>query len=287
MNLRMRKVLSLVLLVVFLSSTALLIRYHADTARGESAYDKAAELAAVPREDLPVQTEPTEPLPTEAPTETVPVTEPKVIKTQWVPADVEEDAYIEDLKQINLETLREVSPNVVAWIFIPNTPINYPVVQGEDNEFFLHHTWEGKKSALGSIFLEYTNSPDFKDFRTIVYGHNMKNGSMFNKLHRYTDKTYWEKYPHVYLVTDDGILRYEIYSCYRAAVESNTYALYLEESQEKQDFIQMTLEESQLKTDIIPVETDRILTLSTCIGHGDYRRVVHARLPMVEVEVTE
>ena len=274
---KMRKMLTILLAIVFVFSTALLIKHSMDTAEAEDSYQAAAEIASRPKvssdQNLPTEeTEPTEPE----------VTEPQ---TMWVVAPVEEDEHMKKLADINLEALRETNPDVIGWIYLPNTLINYPIVQGEDNQHYLDYAWDNKKSVTGAIFLESTNSPDFTDFRSIVYGHNMANSTMFGSLHRYSSEQYWEKYPYVYLVTDEGVLRYEIYSCYKAAIDSATYALDLEEAGQKAGFIKLTKDESELETDIMPAVTDRILTLSTSVGSSTHRRVVHGKLTMVEVEI--
>ena len=280
MNGKMRKILTILLAAVFLVSTALFIIRSMDNAKAEESYQSAEALAARPKE--PAKQEPV-PEETEPETPEVPgVTEPQ---TMWVPAPVEQDEHMKKLADINLDALREVNPDVVGWIYLPNTLINYPIVQGEDNQHYLEFTWDNQKHFAGSIFLESTNAPDFSDFRSIVYGHNMANSTMFGSLHRYIYKQNWEKYPYVYLVTDEGVLRYEIYSCYKAEVESATYVLDLEDDGMKAAFIKLTKDESELETDITPAVTDRILTLSTCVGNHSYRRVVHARLPMTEVEI--
>ena len=202
----------------------------------------------------------------------------------WVPAAVEEDEYMKNLAGTDLDALRAVNPDVVGWIFLPNSQVNYPIVQGEDNQYYLEHTWDNQKNSAGSIFLEASNSADLTDCRSILYGHNMANMSMFAILHNYASLYYVRTFPYVYLVTDEGVLRYEIYSSYKADVDSKTYALNLDRRIMK-SFIQMTLDESELDLGIIPADTDRILTLSTCTGNYDNRRVVHARLAMEEVEI--
>lgn len=289
MNEKMRRILTILLAAVFVTSTALLIAHSLDTEAADHSYQQAQQIAGLAGE--PASTEEpadeTEPPATEEPTEesvpTVPVeTEPR---TQWVPAPVEEDEYMKKLAGTDLQALREVNPDVVGWILLPNTKINYPIVQGEDNQYYLEHTWDNQNRMAGSIFMEATNAADFSDFRSILYGHNMADLSMFGSLHNYASTYYWQRFPYVYLVTDEGVLRYEIYSSYKAAVDGPTYALNIEGDALKSSFIQMTLDESELDTGITPAVTDRILTLSTCTGNYDYRRVVHAKLTMVEVEI--
>jgi len=276
---QLRKILTVGLAVVFVASTALFAVRSFHSAEAAASYREAEAIAAQPRETeqehtqpAPTEPEPTEPAPTEPPVE-------------WVVAPVEEDEHMQKLKEINLDALREKNPDVVGWIYAPNCRINYPIVQGEDNQYYLKHTWDNRKRVSGSIFMESTNSPDFSDFRTILYGHNMADDSMFGVLARYESKVSLSRYPYVYLVTDEGVLRYEIYSSYKANVESNTYALDLEDEAQRAAFIRLTKEEAVFDTGITPAVTDRILTLSTCAGSETTRRVVHARLPMIQKEV--
>ena len=281
---KLRKYLTVLLAAVFVVSTGLLISSKLDKEAAGDSYQQAQQIAGLSGETEAVEADTAEQtLPTVPETEPTapPETEPQTV---WVPATVDKDEYMEKLAQTDLNALREVNPDVVGWIFLPGSQANYPIAQGEDNQYYLDHTWDNKKNIAGSIFLEVTNSPDLADCRSILYGHNMGNMSMFAVLHYYANEYYVKTYPYVYLVTDEGVLRYEIYSTYRAAVDSKTYALNLDH-RHMPSFIQMTLDESDFDTGIVPADTDRILTLSTCTGDYETRRVVHARLVMEEVEV--
>lgn len=284
MSKKIRIILTVLLAVVFAVSTGLLISSNLDKKAAGDTYMQAQQIAGLSGETEAAETEATEQT-----QPTVPETEPTVPpetepQTVWVPAAVEPDAYMENLAKTDLNALREVNPHVVGWIFLPGSQVNYPIVQGEDNQYYLEHTWDGRKNIAGSIFLEATNSPDLTDSRSILYGHNMANMSMFAVLHYYANEYYVKTYPYVYLVTGEDVLRYEIYSTYQAAVDSKTYALELDH-RHMPSFIQMTLDEADFDTGIVPADTDRILTLSTCTGNSETRRVVHARLVMEEVEV--
>ena len=284
MNTKLRKIVTLLLALIFVISTGLLIRSVLDAAKSADSYESAEAIAQKPRETEAItqteaKTEPevTEPVPAESE-----ATEPIMV---WVPAPVEEDEYMKKLQDTNLDALREVNSDVVGWIFIPSCRINYPIVQGDDNQHYLDYTWDNRKSHAGAIFMESTNRSDFQDFRTIIYGHNMADSTMFGSLYRFENQPYWKNHPYVYLVTDEGVLRYEIYSSYRADVESGTYALNLNAKAYRLAFIRLTKEEAIFESSITPDVTDRLLTLSTCAGNATTRRVVHARLPMIQVEM--
>lgn len=274
MNKRTKRSILGLLAAVFAASSFLLLRQFGDNRGGSDSYDSAYAIASQPAQVR------------EADLETTAPSAPPV-KT-WIPVPVEEeDPVLEELASIDLSALREVNPDVVGWIRIPDTRIDYPLMQGTDNAYYLKHTWDEKKNSVGSIFLEYLCSPDLTDYNTIIYGHNMNNGSMFAGLRRYTTNTYWEAHPYVYLLTDLGVYRYDIFSAYKADVDSVTYDLQFPEEGHKEAFLKNALEKSRIETRIQPDLTDRILTLSTCSGAGyNTRWVVHGRLRMMETEVS-
>ena len=261
-----KKILRLGLLLVGLFSLCMVLRQQFVSMAGQQTYAQARDLARMPLE--------TELLPTQPPAE-----EPE---KRWVPVQAD-DEYVRMLQQTNLAALQEVNPDVLGWILIPDSQIDYPIVQGTDNQFYLQHTWDGKSSSVGSVFLEYCNQPDMTEFHTILYGHNRKDGSMFASLRKYAGEQYWRDHPYIYIVNSEGVFRYEVFSAYRAKVDSYTYGLGFTRQQDKENFIQMLLQNSQIDTGIQPEATDRILTLSSCSGMGySTRWVVNARLKMVE-----
>ena len=265
-----RSLLTILLVLVSLFSAARFLGQQRDNAIRNNTYTVALALATSEKKANS----------TEITKETLsPAAEP-----QWVPAESdEEDPYIRTLEEIDLAALREVNPDVVGWILIPDTVINYPLMQGGDNDYYLKRTWDEKKNAVGSIFLEYLNNPGLTDFNTIVYGHNMKNGSMFASIREYRNREYWENHPYVYILSDQGVYRYEIFSSYLAKVDSNTYALGFSGEESRAAFLNNAILDSVIQTDVEPEVTDRVLTLSTCSGRGHTTRwVVHARLKMVQ-----
>lgn len=273
--------LSVLLLVVFLFSTVKLVIQMYDDKQMEESNRIAQELVQADTALSPENTVEETEISETAPPETEAAERPIV----WVPELVEDDSNMETLAQKDLEALREVNPDVIGWIWIPDTKIDYPLLQGEDNNYYLEHTWEGRANGHGSIFLECRNSPDLTDFNTIIYGHNMLNGSMFSQLQDYKKESFWEAHPYVYILTDEGVFRYEIFSSYAAKVASITYQLSFQQTETREAFISNALEKSNIDTGIVPETTDRFITMSTCTGAGyGSRRVVHARLKMIEAE---
>jgi len=178
------------------------------------------------------------------------------------------DPVVLDMMYTNLNSLREVNPDVIGWIYIPDTKVDYPIVKGDDNEYYLEYSWKNTKSGAGAIFMEQVNNPDMKDFNTIIYGHNMRSNSMFGGLSDYRNIKYLEEHPSIYVATDTGVYRYDIFAAHRVGVKTVIYHTELNEPLEREEFIHFSLDYSAVDTGIVPTVDDKILTLSTCSGSG-------------------
>ena len=261
MNRKMRRVLIALLALVFMGSLGMLIYRGMDYREGEEVYAEAETLVELPDlTDLPI--------PVVEGTEPVPETPEAPEKPVYV------DPYADALRNMDFTALREVNSDVLGWIMIPGTPISYPLLQGEDNQYYLKHTWKKWSSAVGAIFLECQNSPDLSDFNTIVYGHRMNNGSMFASLKNYKKQSYWAAHPCVYITDDNGSHKYEIFAAYEVSTTGTTYQLGFSGDASKQAFIDYCLAQSVIDTGITPTVYDRVLTLSTCTGNGHATRWV-------------
>lgn len=189
------------------------------------------------------------------------------------------DLNVRYMQQLNLSALQAINPEIIGWIYIPNTQVNYPLLHTNNNSTYLSTTWDGESNSGGSIFLEAQCSPDMTDFNTIIYGHNMLNGSMFATLHRYSDYSYYQSHPYVYITTNNGVYRYEVFATYGAGIRTDTYGL-LTAEEDKIQAVKHYIDRSIWDAELTPTSEDRILTLSTCIGSGTYwtRWVVQAVL---------
>lgn len=262
--------LTAVLTLVFLISGFRFVQSQREKSHGNSTYEAAQQLAAESRQDVPQSASVTE--------------EPaQERQPQWMVAPIEEDdPHIKTLEAMDLTALREVNPDVVGWILIPDTEINYPLLQGPDNDYYLQRTWDHKSNAMGSIFLECMNLPELTNYNTIVYGHNMNDGSMFADIREYRNLEFWKNHPYVYILSDFGVYRYEVFSSYPANVKGIAYTLMFPDKAARTKFLDSVIASSSIDTGLRPEDTDRILTLSTCHGAGySHRWVVHARLKMV------
>lgn len=151
----------------------------------------------------------------------------------------------EDEYKVNFEELKKLNPDTVGWIrFYPEpSEISYPVVQGKDNDQYLHKTFSKNENTLGAIFVNAYNNADFLDKNTIIYGHRMKDGSMFRRLEDYKEKRFWEENQYFYIYTPDGRkLTYHIYSAGQVLDTSDTYLTEFESDEVYQDFLNVTKE---------------------------------------------
>lgn len=184
--------------------------------------------------------------------------------------------------QIDFEALQATNPDVVGWLELEAIDISYPIVKGKDNDKYLHYTFEGKKNAAGAIFMEYTNKSDFSDCNTIIYGHNMKNGSMFGKLKKFQREDVYSVSPYLWICTPDGSYRYEIFSYHTTSATGDTYTLFSAPGQEFQQYLEKMKGASEIDNEVQVSQSDKIVTLSTCTGNDKTRFVVQAkRLPEV------
>lgn len=269
-------IVNIVLALVFAFSTVMIALQVLDNSSGENEYRKAIEIAKGTGETSVT-----------AETRNTATDASNAGELIWIPEAVEDDPVLEELRKTDLAALREVNPDVVGWIRVPDTKIDYPVVQGEDNNFYLKHTWQGHENTVGTIFMDYGSSPDLTDFNTLIYGHNMRTGSMFASLRNYSQQSYFDAHPYVYLLVDNGAFRFEVFSVYQAELDASAYGQSFRQRETREKFLQDAAEKSAIETEITPGIRDRILTLSTCSGMGyETRWVVHARLKMVQVLYT-
>lgn len=181
--------------------------------------------------------------------------------------------------QIDYEQLKAINEDFVGWLYYEPLELSYPIVRGNDNEYYTHYTFENENNSSGAIFLDFLNRPNFQDFNTIVYGHNMRNGTMFGSLKKLlNDNSIIEKNPYFYIFTEDKAFMYEIASVYITNSESKTYDL-IETEEDQSNYIEYIKSVSTWTwgKDIVP--QDKIVTLSTCHGlHSTNRTVVHGVL---------
>lgn len=200
---------------------------------------------------------------------------PQKEETVDVTATIEEPNYPFDIS-IDFEELKRKNRETIAWIRFAPEPetINYPIVQTIDNDFYLHHTFTGRESMMGAIFAETTNAPDFSDQNTVIYGHRMKNKTMFYHLEDYKKKDFWDQYPYFYIYTPDGMINtYMIFNCATIPAGSPTYEAYFGGENEFNSMIKSIKKAGYYDTGIEVSYGSKIVTLSTCTAASDDNRI--------------
>lgn len=239
-------VLLAVFLLTFVVSAVMLIHVFVE-------YSKADELYAELQEEF-VETEGTTPSAVEE-------GEPPAEKTASTPISV------------NFEKLQKKNGDAVGWIYCADTVINYPVVQAKNNKAYLHADLEGNYLRSGTVFVDYRNGAVGTDKNYLIYGHDMRNGSMFGSLSEYKEQSYYNQHPVLYYLTPDGDYRIEL--AIGAVVDTDdmiyltnpdrvSFAAYLAELKKKSTF----------RSTVEIGEEDRLVTLSTCSYEFDNARYV-------------
>lgn len=164
---------------------------------------------------------------------------------------------------VDFYTLQSINPDIVGWILIEGTEINYPIVQGTDNSYYLSHLFNGEQNSSGCVFLDNRNSPDFSDTNSVVYGHHMKNGTMFSGLDNFKHQSYYDEHRIAYLLTPEKNFKVEFFAGYVANVEDDAWNMNFTASG-FEDWCARVIVKSCFAGDIIPSSNDRIITLTTC-----------------------
>lgn len=194
-NIIHRSILLILILMVVFSAVGVVNRYLQDK-RAEEEYRRLAELAKQTTEAV-----------TEVPTEAV---------TQ---EETEQETEAPYVSPIDFEALAQVNPDVIGWIRIPDTNVDYPIVQTDDNDKYLHTSFEGEESVAGAVYLDFESDSDMLGFNNILYGHNMKNGSMFKDIVKYKDRPYFDEHKYFEIYTPERTIHLKAISCYYAKAE--------------------------------------------------------------------
>lgn len=192
---------------------------------------------------------------------------------------VSEDSINDRFPVIDFETLEEKNKDIVGWIILENSPINYPVMQGKDNDYYLRKLFDLSYADPGSIFMDYKNMKDLSNHHTIVYGHHMYDDTMFSVLVNYVKQDFYEENKELLYLTKDKNYYIKVFSSYLTDVEDDAWRLDFQTEQEFIDWLEDKELKSAIKTDIKPTSKDHIITLSSCgFEYQGARYVVHGVL---------
>ena len=216
------------------------------------------------------------PTPTEQPTITPEPTDTPTPETTKEPIEV----------PVDFAGLQAINSDIYAWITIPDTNIDYPILQGEDNAFYLDHSYDGSYAYEGSIYTENYNTKTFEDPNTLIYGHNMANGSMFRDLHQFENGEFFDSHKDITIYMPNKILHYKVFAAYTTDdrhimlsydfSNKDVYTQYLQSIMEIRDMSAHIDDTVELNSD------SKIITLSTCTSSDSDRYLVQAVLVSIE-----
>ncbi len=258
MKRKWRMILLVISLIVFLIGAIVLVKEYSDRQKAKKNQDDRHEIYdEIQQEQEPVVIEPT-----------VPEEEPVVIP-------------------IDFATLKETNSHIYAWIDIEDTNIRYPIVQHPtDNAYYADHTIEGEQGLPGSIYTEFTNRLDFTDFNTVIYGHDMKNGTMFKNLHKFKDADFFNTHETVTIYTETEIKTYRVYAVVEYDDRHIMYSFDQTTPEGRLEYIQSLKQfnswNNHYREGMTLTENDRLITLCTCITGQPSKRLI-----VVAAEITE
>ncbi len=193
----------------------------------------------------------------------------------------EEEEYETAPIEVDFKGLLKENSDVAGWIYCPDTVVNYPVMHGDDNDLYLHHLASRAYNFAGCIFEDCRNTKSQKDPATILYGHHMKDGSMFAMLHKYTEQEYYDKHPAMYYLTPKQNYRLDIIMGYVAQENDPVYALFLN-AKEMREYLHSVKENSSFKpaVDYDIDSLDKVIALSTCAYEFRNARYIVIAVPV-------
>lgn len=183
---------------------------------------------------------------------------------------------------VEFESLWNVNADIKGWIYLEALDISYPIVQGRTNEDYIYTSVKGSSNSAGSIFMDYRNGAEFSDPHTLIYGHNMKDGSMFGKLKKLYDQEFvdeWDAPLCFWILTPEGKYRYDIFSIHTVLADGEAYTLFAKAEDGLGKYANtMARQTGVALSQRVYNDQDKIITLSTCTSGDAYRLVVQGVL---------
>lgn len=249
-----KKIVLTILILIFLFTAAFagiqVIREYRESKESADVYTDLEKFVDIP--EVPVETEINQTDPSESGETQAPNNDPT----------------------IDFDALLSINSDCVGWIHIPDTGISYPVVQGSDNSHYLKHLFNGEWNSSGSIFLDCRVDASLSDRHSIIYGHHMKNGTMFSGLTKYKEQQYYEEHPTGLFITPECTYKIEFFAGYVAGVDEDAWKVGFQADEDFEAWIEETKRKSWIESPLSPAVTDRVLTLSTCSYEFDNARFV-------------
>lgn len=264
---KIRKIILVIAVLVFVLSIAQLAGIFLAYYQGSKEYSDLSSLVMVETQGSKPETQSSE-LETGTPSDEQPETEEPSAEPSSVGA----------MTGVDFDKLLELNPDTKGWIHIEGTMVSYPIVQTDNNDYYLNHTFNKTSNSAGAIFMECLIKDGLDAKNPIIYGHNMLNGSMFGTLKRYMKKSFYEAHPKIQLFTPGQTYTYEIFTSFtvRGAV-SDAYTYGFADDDRFMEYISKVKKYGDYNTGVEINPGDHIITLSTCTNRGADRYVIQAR----------
>ncbi len=190
--------------------------------------------------------------------------------------------------EVDFDALLAQNSEVNGWLYCADSPINYPVAQGKDNDYYLHRLIDGSYSGGGTLFLDFFCEKDYAGRNSVVYGHHMNDGSMFASLSKFRDQAYYDAHPVMYLNTPNQNFRLDLFSGYITNANSDSYTIGFLDDEAFQQYLDKICSQSDFESTVQVTAQDRIVTLSTCSYEFENARyVVHGKLVPISLPFDE
>ena len=195
----------------------------------------------------------------------------------------DETELVSMIPEIDFAALKAVNKDIVGWLYLPDTVISYPVVQGEDNSYYLKHLVDGTYNANGCLFVDCKNQKYLADDNTLIYGHHMDSGKMFASLVKYKSQEYYDAHPVMYFLTEDAVYQIELFAGYTTTADAGAYMITLSTREEKIAWLKDMFHNSDFYAEVTVSALDHIMTFSTCAyDFHDARYVLHGKVTVLE-----
>ena len=166
--------------------------------------------------------------------------------------------------RIDFVAMEQINPDIVGWLTMPDTVIDYPVVKGDDNDYYLHHLFNGEYNSLGTLFVDFRNKDPFEDQITVIYGHSMKNGSMFFLLEKYRDQSFYEEHKQLIYETKDKTYIFEPFAGEIVDAEIPFLQFNFSSKKEYMAYLDDFIAKSTFRSEISPSEEDKTVMMIKC-----------------------